>query len=206
MIIKTHHRNWFPRATLETNINAKACNKLSHWTRGYLAITVSLWGYFLFHSRWHVKNCLCSHTVRDQWTCHISACKPQTHMTTYLSVNNRHVRPKSELAFIITSTYSKYNYEYVKLDTCAFPCEGGYCDEVAKDTTCRNQFVYVPTCPVWKCLHMTFGPSVTAKVCVCVTTVKWTCPPQMENKKRGRRQRCSRVPSVQMWVWKDTHV
>ena len=64
------------------------------------------------------------------------------------SVNNRHVRPKSELAFIITSTYSNYNCEYVKLDTRAFPCKGGFYDEVAKDTTCRNKVVYVPTCPV----------------------------------------------------------
>lgn len=77
-----------------------------------------------------------------------------------------------------------------------------------RQSTCRPATVCI-----WKCLHMTFSLCVTARVRVCVTTVKWACPPQrekmrenLENKKRGRRQRCSKMPSVQMWVWKDTHI
>lgn len=53
----------------------------------------------------------------------------------------------------------------------------------AKDSTCTSQVDYVPTCPCVfeKCAPMTFGPSVAARVRVCSTTTKRTCPPQRDN-------------------------
>lgn len=73
----------------------------------------------------------------------------------------------------------------------------------AKDSTCTSQVDYVPTClcVFEKCAPMTFGPSVAARVRVCSTTTKRTCPPQRDKttdapenkKKRERRQRCSRT-------------
>lgn len=76
-----------------------------------------------------------------------------------------------------------------------------------RSSTCRPALVCM-----WKCVHMTFCPSAITKMCVRVTTRKLNMSAtegenerELENKKRGRRQRCSSVVSVQMWVWKDTY-
>lgn len=128
----------------------------------------------------------------------------------------QHVRNKSELAFAITSTQTKnvsasmWNWTHVPSHAKVTATRKGQTTVRAqiRQSTCRPATVCI-----WKCLHMTFSLCVTAKVRVCVTTVKWACPPQrekmrenLENKKRGRRQRCCKMPSVQMWVWKDTHI
>lgn len=64
-------------------------------------------------------------------------------------------------------------------------------------TTCRPALVCMR-----KCVHLTFKPSVTTKsVRMCNRTEV-----KMIATKGGRRQRCSRVSSVQMWVWKDTRI
>ena len=71
-------------------------------------------------------------------------------------------------------------------------------------STCRP----APVC-TWKCEPGTFGLAVTPKVCdrteVNMPATDRENERELENKKRGRRQRCSRVPSVQVWVWRETH-
>lgn len=49
-------------------------------------------------------------------------------------------------------------------------------------STCRP----APVC-MQKCVHMTISASVTAKVRVCVTTLKWTCLPQREKMRENWR-------------------
>lgn len=58
----------------------------------------------------------------------------------------QHVRNKSELAFAIASTQRKRISEYVKLNTCAFPCKSDGYKKGANDDTCTNPAEYVPTC------------------------------------------------------------
>lgn len=89
----------------------------------------------------------------------------------------------------------------VKVDTRAFPCRGCRFDKGAKDGTCANRAAYVPTC---HCVYMKvcahdFWPQCDKKsVRMCNRTevnmnaTKGENERELENEKRGRRQRCSK--------------
>lgn len=100
-----------------------------------------------------------------------------------------HVRHKIEIAFIITSTDSKY--ERAMWNWTHVPSHAKVAAVTKGQRTVRAQ-IRLSTCrpaPVcmWKCVHMTFSLSVTTKVCICLTTLKWTCPPQMEKMRENWR-------------------
>lgn len=151
---------------------------------------------------------------------HVCLSLQTTRMSSYLSKDLKDkllcvIQLKRQLSFIITSTDRKY-ISLCEIGHMSFPMQKVVATRKgAKDSTCTNQVEYVPTCPcVYEsvCLWL-LAPVWLQKCRVCVTTVNENMPAakrlnerNLENKKRGRRQRWSRTPSVQMWVWKDTRL